>query len=60
MPLSSTRPVLQDQQVLKGIELAVARASIDYQQNISTSQLEKSSDAATEAFRRASDGFPKE
>ncbi|KAF5691799.1 hypothetical protein FDENT_3166 [Fusarium denticulatum] len=50
----------EDQKVLKDIELAVARASIDYQQNISTNQLEKSMEAATEAFKRASDGFPKD
>lgn len=51
----TAEPTSEDQQVLKDIELAVAGASIDYQQNISTSQLEKSLEAATEAFRSALD-----
>ncbi|EXK29056.1 hypothetical protein FOMG_14895 [Fusarium oxysporum f. sp. melonis 26406] len=55
----AAEPTSEDQQVLKDIELAVAGASIDYQQQISTNQLEKSLEAANEAFRRASDGFPK-
>jgi hypothetical protein len=53
-------PTSEDQQVLKDIELAVAVTSIDYKQQIATTQWEKSLEAATEAFKRASDGFPKE
>ncbi|KAF5612376.1 uncharacterized protein FSUBG_1453 [Fusarium subglutinans] len=49
----------EDQQILKDIESAVAGASMDYQQSISTDQLQKSLEAATEAFKGASDGFPK-
>ncbi|EXK82132.1 hypothetical protein FOQG_13517 [Fusarium oxysporum f. sp. raphani 54005] len=56
----AAEPTSEDQQVLKDIELAVAGASIDYQQQISTNQLEKSLEAANEAFKRASDGFPKD
>ncbi|RBA17902.1 hypothetical protein FPRO05_10920 [Fusarium proliferatum] len=56
----TAEPTSEDQQVLKDIELAVAGASIDYQQNISTGQLEKCLEAATEAFKRASDGSPKD
>ncbi|KAF5597027.1 hypothetical protein FPANT_4181 [Fusarium pseudoanthophilum] len=56
----TAEPTLEDQQVLKDIESAVAGASIDYQQNISTNQLEKSLEVATEEFKRASDGFPKD
>ncbi|PNP83963.1 hypothetical protein FNYG_02651 [Fusarium nygamai] len=55
----TAEPTSEDQQVLKDIESAVAGASIDYQQNISTNQLDKSLEASTEAFKRASDGFPK-
>ncbi|KAK2695728.1 hypothetical protein QWA68_003879 [Fusarium oxysporum] len=36
----AAEPTSEDQQVLKDIELAVAGASIDYQQQISTNQLE--------------------
>ncbi|KAF5620869.1 uncharacterized protein FTJAE_11548 [Fusarium tjaetaba] len=56
----TAEPTSEDQQVLKDIESAVAGASIDYQQNISTNQLEKSLEASTEAFKRASDGLPKD
>ncbi|EMT69144.1 hypothetical protein FOC4_g10005247 [Fusarium odoratissimum] len=42
----AAEPTSEDQQVLKDIELAVA--------------LEKSLEAANEAFKRASDGFPKD
>ncbi|KAM0080268.1 hypothetical protein ACKRZS_007571 [Fusarium odoratissimum] len=56
----AAEPTSEDQQVLKDIELAVAGASIDYQQQIFTNQLEKSLEAANEAFKRASDGFPKD
>ncbi|TVY60191.1 hypothetical protein Focb16_v003509 [Fusarium oxysporum f. sp. cubense] len=56
----AAEPTSEDQQVLKDIELAVAGASINYQQQISTNQLEKSLEAANEAFKRASDGFPKD
>ncbi|KAL9561011.1 hypothetical protein ACKAV7_014855 [Fusarium commune] len=56
----AAEPTSEDQQVLKDIELAVAGASIDYQQQISTNQWEKSLEATTEAFKRASDGFPKD
>lgn len=56
----TAEPTSEDQQVLKDIELAVAGVSIDYQQNISTGQLEKCLEAATEAFKRASDGSPNE
>ncbi|KAH7468101.1 hypothetical protein FOMA001_g15485 [Fusarium oxysporum f. sp. matthiolae] len=55
----AAEPTSEDQQVLKDIELAVAGASIDYQQQISTNQFQKSLEAANEAFRRASDGLPK-
>ncbi|RBR22480.1 hypothetical protein FVER53590_10768 [Fusarium verticillioides] len=56
----TAEPTSGDQQVLKDIESAVSGASIDYQQNISTNQLERSLEAATEAFKNASDGFPKD
>ncbi|KAF5723703.1 hypothetical protein FMUND_1637 [Fusarium mundagurra] len=56
----TAEPTSEDQQVLKDIESAVAGVSIDYQQNISTNELEKSLEAATEAFKRTSDGFPKD
>ncbi|KAF5567941.1 hypothetical protein FNAPI_517 [Fusarium napiforme] len=56
----TAEPTSEDQQALKDIESAVAGASVDYQQNISTNQLERSLEAATEAFKRASDGFPKD
>ncbi|KAF4503485.1 hypothetical protein FAGAP_266 [Fusarium agapanthi] len=56
----AAEPTPEDQQVLKDIGLAVTGASMDYQQSISTNQLEKSLEAATEAFKRSSDGFPKD
>lgn len=56
----TAEPTSEDQQVLKDIESAVSGASIDYQQSISTNQLERSLEAATEAFKKASDGLPKE
>ncbi|KAL5589601.1 hypothetical protein FOVSG1_011468 [Fusarium oxysporum f. sp. vasinfectum] len=56
----AAEPTSEDQQVLKDIELAVAGASIDYQQQIFTNQLEKSLEASNEAFKRASNGFPKD
>ncbi|KAH7215842.1 hypothetical protein DER44DRAFT_856565 [Fusarium oxysporum] len=56
----AAEPTSEDLQVLKDIELAVAGASIDYQQQIFTNQLEKSLEAANEAFQRDSDGFPKD
>ncbi|KAG9495125.1 hypothetical protein J7337_013360 [Fusarium musae] len=56
----TAEPTSDDQQVLKDIESAVSGASIDYQQNISTNQLERSLEAVTEAFKKASDGFPKD
>ncbi|KAF5551215.1 hypothetical protein FMEXI_3331 [Fusarium mexicanum] len=56
----TAEPTSADQQVMKEIESAVVGASMDYQQSISTDQLQKSLEAATEAFKRASDGFPKD
>ncbi|KAF4342143.1 hypothetical protein FBEOM_3876 [Fusarium beomiforme] len=46
-----------DQEVLKDIELAVANASLDANKQISTIQMEKSLEAATEAFKKASEEF---
>ncbi|TXB96923.1 hypothetical protein FocTR4_00011537 [Fusarium oxysporum f. sp. cubense] len=45
---------------LEGHRISCCWASIDYQQQIFTNQLEKSLEAANEAFKRASDGFPKD
>ncbi|KAF5979523.1 hypothetical protein FBULB1_5729 [Fusarium bulbicola] len=56
----AAEPTSEDQQILKDIDSAVAGASMDHQQSISTDQLQKSLEAATEAFKGASDGFPKD
>ncbi|KAJ4309210.1 hypothetical protein N0V84_011631 [Fusarium piperis] len=58
------QPSSQDQLSVNEIELAISKASIDYQRQTgnevkeATGNLERSLEAATEAYQKASDGFP--
>lgn len=60
----ATQASNQDQLSVNDIELAVSKASIDYRKQTgdeakaATKNLEQSLNAVTEAYKKASDGFP--